>query len=555
MKVKKIKRLLKVEKSYFRLIDFLARFRKTFVILVILLFGLPVFYLPSKIDGWDYYNRTIGSLYYQEQLKPHVDKWLGGSLRMFVKDVFEKSGYRSAEKTVLYVKAQMNQGNTLQQMDRVIRAVEKYLQTVDGLEKFVTNVWSGELANVAIYFKPEYEETSLPYVLKSQLVDLSLKWGGVEWDIYGVGKGFSNSGADEIPRFRVEMRGYNFDELGRQANSLATKLLSHKRIQKVNTNEKLSFFERTTGEFVLRFDDVGLPVSMSYLPAVFSGINLRSKPTKPDLQVTIDNIVTPLIVVEREASGFSKYNLLNDPIIISDNNYQQFIKVKTFGTVDFETATNAIHKEDRLYIRHVAFDYLGSQHFGEKFLEEKLEELSNEMPLGYTAVRRFFSWNYDKTKRQYSLLLILIIVIFFICSILFESLKQPLIIIATIPVSFIGLFLVFALFDFYFDQGGYASFLLLGGLVVNAAIFVFSDYKNLQKIRSQNRRIIKAIMGKTRPIMLTLLSTIFGLTPFLIEGQGEVFWFSLAIGTIGGLIFSLFSLFIFLPVAMWRKSR
>ena len=151
------------------------------------------------------------------------------------------------------------------------------------------------------------------------------------------------------------------------------------------------------------------------------------------------------------------------------------------------------------------------------------------------------------------LILVLVVGIFFICSVLFENLKQPFFIIIIIPFSVIGLFLIFSLFDFYFDQGGYAAFVMLGGLAVNAAIFIVNDLNN-RSIGLYNRNILKAVAGKAVPIMLTILSTCFGLIPFIIEGQNEVFWFSLAIGTIGGLVFSIIGVFVALPVFLWKKK-
>ena len=40
-----------------------------------------------------------------------------------------------------------------------------------------------------------------------------------------------------------------------------------------------------------------------------------------------------------------------------------------------------------------------------------------------------------------------------------------------------------------------------------------------------------------------------------IQGEDEVFWFTLAIGTIGGLLFSLFAVFVCLPVFLWRNEH
>jgi multidrug efflux pump subunit AcrB len=197
---------------------------------------------------------------------------------------------------------------------------------------------------------------------------------------------------------------------------------------------------------------------------------------------------------------------------------------------------------------------MGSAKFGGEYLDQVLEEMKASMPIGYTASKQSYYWDFNRAKRQYTLLLVLIVGIFFICSVLFENFKQPLYIIFIIPVSFIGLFLIFSLFNFYFDQGGYAAFVMLGGLAVNAAIFIVNDLNN-RHVGTYNRNVLKAVAGKATPILLTILSTCFGLIPFVMEGQNEIFWFSLAIGTIGGLIFSMVGVFLALPVFLWKKTE
>jgi multidrug efflux pump subunit AcrB len=67
--------------------------------------------------------------------------------------------------------------------------------------------------------------------------------------------------------------------------------------------------------------------------------------------------------------------------------------------------------------------------------------------------------------------------------------------------------------------------------------------------------VLKSVAGKAIPILLTILSTCFGLIPFIMEGQNEIFWFSLAIGTIGGLVFSMLGVFWALPVFLWKKEK
>ena len=65
---------------------------------------------------------------------------------------------------------------------------------------------------------------------------------------------------------------------------------------------------------------------------------------------------------------------------------------------------------------------------------------------------------------------------------------------------------------------------------------------------------IRAWNHKINPIMLTILSTILGLLPFLTDGPKEVFWFDFAIGTIGGMAFSVIALVFVLPVFLVKRK-
>jgi len=187
-------------------------------------------------------------------------------------------------------------------------------------------------------------------------------------------------------------------------------------------------------------------------------------------------------------------------------------------------------------------------------LKECMEEMEKEMPLGYLIEEQRHSFNNE--NKQNWLLLLVIGFIFFICAIIFESLRQAFAVILLIPTSFIGIFLTFYWFDFNFDQGGYASFILLSGIVVNSIIFIINDYNQFRKRftnRSSLKNYIKAFQHKISPILLTIISTILGLVPFLLHGSREVFWFSLAVSTIGGLLFSLIVIFLFIPIFIVEK--
>ncbi|MCY4299683.1 MAG: efflux RND transporter permease subunit [Flavobacteriaceae bacterium] len=127
-----------------------------------------------------------------------------------------------------------------------------------------------------------------------------------------------------------------------------------------------------------------------------------------------------------------------------------------------------------------------------------------------------------------------------------------------IPISFIGAFFTFYIFKINFDQGGYASLILLCGISVNAALFLLNDYHRLKsEFPEKPNKILnfKAFNQKIIPIVLTILSTIVGLVPFLWDGKNDVFWFSFAAGVIGGLIFSMIGILFYLPLMMITNEK
>ncbi len=549
-------------RGYYRLIAFCARYRPAFLTLWLLAFGLPVFLLPSKWEGQPWYNQSIGSDRYQEDIRPWVDRLLGGALRLFVRDVYERYSYRDPERTRLYISAELPHGNTPAQMDYLLRRMEDYLAGVKGVEKYVTNVYSGEYGSIEITFEQAYETGALPFQLKSRLVARSLDWSGVQWSVYGVGQGFSNASGEGTPSFRVKMLGYNYDELERQAQNLKTLLEQHPRVQKVNTDALLSWEEKATYAYHLKLDAARLAQAGALRSELSSALREQTLPNNAGLEIPLNMgnapgdgqssaQLIPVFLSAKRAEDFSIDALLRSPLSLDTS---RRLSLQNLAELSWEKGSPSIHREDRRYVRLLSFDYVGSPTFGAKHLDEQLQTLRPRLPAGYEVKEETYRWDTQKTRRQYGLILLLLLSNYIICAVLFESLRLPLAVVTVIPLSLIGLFLTFAWGDFYFDQGGYAAIVLLGGMVVNAAIFIISDHRHLLlHARYANRTLLKATLRRARTILLTVISTICGLIPFMLEGDTEVFWFALAVGSAGGLVFSLLVVFWVLPVMLWER--
>ena len=541
---------------YRGLIVCLCRYRVTVCVVLVLCFGLPVFMLPERIEEaeqkgrWaEWYNRVLGGEVYKEKVKPIVDKALGGTLRLFVEKVYNGSYFnRDESEVVLYVNATLPNGSTLEQMNTLIKRMEAHLSEFKEIRQFQASIYSARRAAIQIYFKDEYQHTGFPYTLKADLISKSLTLGGGSWSVYGLqDQGFSNDVRESAGSFRVKMYGYNYDELAHWAEEMKQLLLTHRRIKEVTINSEFSWWKDDYSEFFLEFDKRRMAeegLTASDLFAALRPVFMRGQVVE---SVVYENNLEYLRLTSRQSGEYDVWSLMAIPFVVGGETY----KLSDFATLSKGQAPKQIAKEDQQYRLCLQYEYIGSSEQGRKLLKADVKEMSKRLPMGYTVedANSYWSWG-KKDNRQYLLLLIVIAIIFFLSAILFDSLKQPLAIIFVIPISYIGVFLTFYLFGLNFDQGGFASFVLLCGITVNASIYILNEYNAIRRAfprLSPLRAYTKAWNVKIMPIFLTVVSTILGFIPFLI-GEKTSFWYPLAAGTIGGLAMSLVGIFFYLPI-------
>lgn len=538
----------------------LLRFKKLAILFIILLFGIPFFMLPRQLDYNDNwyektYNSTLGNEWYLENIRPYLDKYLGGTFRLFSNYVFEKAYYGSNEDTKLYVNAAMEKGTTVHQMNAVFLGMENYVRQFPEIKQFTTNINSGDYGRMEITFKEGVSESSFPFILKSQLIRKALDFGGMEWNIYGVGNGFNNGGGVNDPvNFTVKAKGYNYNILNQWADSLKMALEEHPRIQKVIIKENSYRSRKPAFEYRFLLNKEHLAITNVAPSTLITELKQTTLSANQDISLHIKGTYMPVRLISKYSKNFDIWHIKNMPL----DSLKHPVILKDIASITKEREDENIYKENQEYIRLVQFQYTGSSKFGSRFLNKTLEDLNTRLPLGYTFERSSSQWFFvqDKTNSYAYLLLLVLGIIYLICAILFESLKQPFIILSVIPISFIGVFLTFYVLDFNFDQGGLASFVLLSGITVNASIFILNGYNKLKKQCPNRENIplyLEAFKQKIFPIMLTIVSTILGFIPFVKDGQNEVFWFALGAGTIGGLLFSLLGILFYLPVFTLNK--
>ena len=157
-----------------------------------------------------------------------------------------------------------------------------------------------------------------------------------------------------------------------------------------------------------------------------------------------------------------------------------------------------------------------------------------------------------------------LILVYMVMASQFESLRDPLIILFSVPLALIGIVLMLLLTETTFNIQAFLGVIVLVGIVVNNAI-VLLDYTN--RLRREQRwdlreAVITAGSRRLRPILMTTITTMLGLAPMALGlGEGGELQAPMARVVIGGLATSTLITLVVIPVGLYdargasRKGR
>jgi HAE1 family hydrophobic/amphiphilic exporter-1 len=156
-----------------------------------------------------------------------------------------------------------------------------------------------------------------------------------------------------------------------------------------------------------------------------------------------------------------------------------------------------------------------------------------------------------KAFNQLQLLLVLaIVLVYAVMASQYESLRDPFIIMFSVPLAAIGVVLALKLTGTAFSLQAYIGVIMLAGIVVSNAILLV-DYTNILRRRDGvplREAVERAGRTRLRPILMTSLATMLGLVPMSLGiGEGAELQAPLARVVIGGLLTSTMITLVFVP--------
>jgi HAE1 family hydrophobic/amphiphilic exporter-1 len=143
-----------------------------------------------------------------------------------------------------------------------------------------------------------------------------------------------------------------------------------------------------------------------------------------------------------------------------------------------------------------------------------------------------------------------LILVYMILAAQFESFVHPLTILVSVPLALVGAVLALVLTGQGLNTMSLIGAVILVGIVVNDAI-VKVDFINQSREQGMQLRaaILKAGRVRLRPIIMTTVTTVLGLTPMALGiGRGSDLRAPLAIAVIGGLLVATALTLIIVPV-------
>ncbi|WP_028573569.1 efflux RND transporter permease subunit [Desulfonatronovibrio hydrogenovorans] len=449
------------------------------------------------------------------------------------------------------INLEMDVGSKLSDLDAAALQVEQIIRNqVPEIDSLITMLggagwrFSGShLGEIRISLKEQrYRERSSQEVAADLRSKLNRIPGVTIRTRAGQGLFILRLGTSDGDRIEVEIRGYDLDT----AQALA------ERVQEIVENVQgvgVATISRESGmpeERIIvnrdRAESMGVTVSTvgNAVQTVLSGTvagNFRDQGDEYSILVKLKQAeLLPL----HELLDITVAGLGGHPVAL-----RNLVDVQSgFGPMSIE-------RKDQERIITISTDMTGRD------LSSVISDVRQELnmlpvPQGFSIS---FGGDYEEQQKAFNELalglILALVLVYMVMACLYESLRDPFIVMFSVPLAIIGVVLMLFLTDTTFNIQSYIGCIMLGGILVNNAILLVAQtnmvrqeegYEMFAAIEEVGRR-------RLRPILMTALTTIFALIPLALGvGEGGEAQAPMARAIIGGLTSSTLITLVFVPV-------
>jgi len=260
------------------------------------------------------------------------------------------------------------------------------------------------------------------------------------------------------------------------------------------------------------------------------------------MTMELDGLSADIIVEKPEESNLNLPRLRN--YVFETKNQDgtvDEISMQDIGKVTRVSSLSSIQRINQR--RYLTVSAEAAEGYNVTLLTNQAEQVIQNTDLGDGVSYTFSGENETIMKAMEQLMLMLILGILLVYLVMvaqFQSLKSPFIVMFTIPLAFTGGFLALLICGMEVSVISLIGFVMLTGVIVNNGI-VLVDYINQLRLEGTERRkaIVEAGITRMRPILMTTVTTILGLTDMAVRASaGTAMMRPVAVVCIGGLLYA-----------------
>lgn len=507
-----------------------------------------IFHLDAFLPTYEKYLRLI------LETKKRSVQFLLAILAVFIlaillpiSGILPSEFFPPSDQDYIYVNVTASNGLHIEETDKIVRQAEEKILIHNEILNFSTIVGkpslngqtgvvrsSSNAASITINLKDKKERNIKSYdladIIRAELETIQ----GAEWSVETPRGGPPSGGA-----FEARILGEDLQELDKVANELKTDLVAIPGVINAAVSLKEAPADYT-------FTLIPERLELYNLNAAFVGSSLRMAISGVD--------VTTVIKDGKEIKVRAIFAKDKLPTLESIQNIQISnlrgapIFVKDVAKIELKPAVDTISRIDQKRAVLLSAGVSGTTKPGDvlKAFQEKIKNY--KMPTGYEIV--YGGENESNNESVMSILRAMIIAGLLIVATLiiqFNSVKQAVVVLATIPLALIGVFIGMAVMRVTLSFPGLIGILALFGIVVkNAIILVDKINLNLDSGIPFQEAVVDAGKSRLEAIFITSICTIFGIIPVTLSNET---WMALGSAVIFGLMVSSFLTILVVPVA------
>ena len=377
-----------------------------------------------------------------------------------------------------------------------------------------------------------------------------------------------NAKAKSIPE--VSVSAFNFPEIdtGEQGPPVSIVLKTAQDYNALaNTAEKFLQAMKASGKFIytnldLKYDTAQMTISVDKEKAGTYGITMQQ------ISNTLGSFLSGATITRVDIDGRA-YKVISqvkrDDRLSPEsfNNYYlnasngEAVPLSSLISIKLETQPTSLPRFSQLNAATISAVPMPGSSTGDAVAWLQ-QQANSTLPQGYTYDFKSESRQLIQEGNALAVTFALaVIIIFLVLAIQFESVRDPMVIMISVPLAVSGALLMLNLLSFFGISGttlniySQVGLITLVGLITKHGILMCEVAKEEQLLHGKNRidAITAAAKVRLRPILMTTAAMVAGLIPLLYAtGAGAVSRFSIGIVIVAGLsIGTIFTLFV-LPV-------